>query len=79
MKQYLQGKISRAEYYENSEKMYGDLLEIYYSKFNEIFMNRVPDACLYYIDEPGLNEATKEQLFRKEILEAYNILIISLE
>ena len=78
MEQYLDGKINRVEYYEYSEEMYsmyGDLLKIYYSTFNEVFINRVPDACLCYIDEPGLDEVSKEQLFRKEILETYNILI----
>ncbi len=78
MEEYLQGMISRLEYYEYSEELYsryGDFLKSCYSSFNKLFMERIPDACLYYIDEPGLNEVTKEELFRKEILETYNLLI----
>lgn len=38
-------------------------------------MEVVPDACLYYIDEPGLDYFMKEELFRKEINEVYDKLI----
>ena len=77
MEDYLQGKIGRLEYYESSEKLYskhGDLLKRYCSDFNELFMERIFDECLYYSDEPGLSEAAKEQLFREDILETYNLL-----
>jgi len=37
-------------------------------------MKAVPDACLYYIDEPGLDDRNKRELFRNEISSLYKIL-----
>ncbi|WP_294156198.1 hypothetical protein [uncultured Clostridium sp.] len=39
-------------------------------------MERMFDECLYYNDEPGLSESAKEQLFKEEVLQTYNLLII---
>lgn len=47
----------------------------YYPNFNEKFIKVVPDACLYYIDEPGLDDNIKRDLFRNEISSLYKILI----
>lgn len=52
--------------------MHGNLLERYYPCFIKLFIEVVPNACLYYIDEPGIDEFTKEELFRKEINELYS-------
>ena len=78
MMEYLGEEINSEEYYELSERcysMYGDLLKRYYPCFNKLFIEVVPNACLYYIDEPGIDEFTKEELFRKEISAAYSELI----
>ncbi|EHN13457.1 hypothetical protein [Clostridium sporogenes] len=52
-----------------------DLLKKYYANFNEKFMEAVPDACLYYIDEPGLEDSIKRELSRNEIISLYKVLI----
>ncbi|BDR67721.1 Uncharacterised protein [Clostridium tetani] len=78
MKEFLDNKITQEEYYELMEKCYsehGDLLKKCYANFNEKFMEVVPDACLYYIDEPGLEDSIKRALFRNEIISLYKILI----
>lgn len=36
-------------------------------------MEVVPDACLYYIDESGLDDYNKRALFRNEISSLYKI------
>lgn len=75
---YLEKKIDKEEYYGLSEmcySMYGDLLEKYYPSFNTIFIETIPDLCMYYIDEPGLDASMKDRLFRKGINEVYNKLI----
>jgi hypothetical protein len=77
MKDFLNYIITQDEYYELSERCYaeyGNLLEKYYSNFNEKFMEVVPDACLYYIDEPGLDDHNKRELFRNEISSLYKVL-----
>lgn len=75
---YLENEISKEEYYDLSERcysIYGNLLQMYYSEFNDIFLEVVPDVCLYYIDEPGLGDFMKDELFRKNINEVYDKLI----
>ncbi|WP_373897768.1 hypothetical protein ACER0A_011020 [Haloimpatiens sp. FM7315] len=55
MKDFFDYTITHEEYYELSKRCYseqGDLLKKYYPNFNEKLMEIVPDACLYYIDEP---------------------------
>ncbi|WP_346914195.1 hypothetical protein [Clostridium sp.] len=74
MKEYLDNNMSSDEYYTLSEKYYtkyGEYLKFCYPIFDQIFLSIVPDACLYYIDEPGLNFDEKTSLFRKEIGNAY--------
>lgn len=48
-----------------------NLLEKYYPNFNEKFMEVVPGACLYYIDESRLDDHNKRELFRNEISSFY--------
>lgn len=74
MKEYLDNNMTLDEYYIFSEKYYtkfGEYLKFYYPIFDQIFLSIVPDACLYYIDEPGLSFDEKAKLFRKEIEKAY--------
>lgn len=78
IKDFLENKITKEEYYDLSERcysMYGNLLQTYYPYFNKVFIGIVPNACLYYIDEPELDDFMKEELFRKEINEVYDKLI----
>ncbi|MEG0671724.1 hypothetical protein [Clostridium sp.] len=76
IKDFLDYEITQEEYYELSQICYsehGDLLKTYYPDFNENFMKVVPDACLYYIDEPGLDDNKKRELFRNLICSLYII------
>lgn len=78
MKDFLNYAITQDEYHELSESCYsgyGDLLKKYYPDFNEKFMGVVPDACLYYIDEPGIDDNINRELFRNEISSLYKILV----
>lgn len=70
-------KITHDEYYELSERCYseyGDLLKKCYPDFNQKFMEVVPEACLYYIDEPELDDNSRE-IFRNIINNLYKTLI----
>ncbi|MBS5955073.1 MAG: hypothetical protein KIB53_14795 [Paraclostridium bifermentans] len=77
MKDFLNYIITQDEHYELSERGYAEhvnLLEKYYPSFNEKFMEVVPDACLYYIDESGLDDHNKRAIFRNEISSLYKVL-----
>ena len=72
IRRYLKGEITKEEYY--------DIAEPFYSKYanccnDEIFKNKffdtVADACIIYIDEPGLTPEIKEKEFYKELNYAY--------
>lgn len=39
--------------------------------FYNVFTDIVPDACLYYVDEPGLTEEQRETLFYEQMDNAY--------
>ena len=41
------------------------------SRKKKCFMDKVPDACLLYIDEPGLTPEIKESRFHEALQEAY--------
>lgn len=43
-------------------------------EFHKFFSEKVIDACLYYIDEPGLSAEEREMKFRESMEEAYSIL-----
>jgi len=78
MKDFLDYGITQEEYYELSERCYsdhGDLLKKYFPNFNKKFMEVVPDACLYYKDEPGSDDNNKRELFGDEISSLYKALI----
>lgn len=72
IKDYLDGKISKEEYYEIAEPFYSGNAH-YYSNplFHECFLATVPDACLFYIEEPGLCPEEREKLFYEAMNEAY--------
>ena len=75
IKDYLDGKITKEEYYELAERFYSEYADTYQNPlFHEYFMNIVADACLYYIDEPGLTLEIREKMFHKSLNEAYIIL-----
>lgn len=75
MKFFLDGKISRKDYGAISEECiseYGAVIQN--TEFYKIFMETVPDLCLFYIDEPG-DERQKEEEFREGMKEVYDQLM----
>lgn len=70
MKKYLNKEISAYEFYGLSESFfteYGEDLAEKYKEFENIYMENVPDICLFYLDE-----SKDEKLFYKNIKEVYD-------
>lgn len=75
IKDYLDGKITKEEYYELAEPFYSKYAASYQNPlFHKYFVNMVADACLIYIDEPGQTPEIREKMFYKSLSEAYLIL-----
>lgn len=75
MKEYLDGEITKEEYYALAESYYSDHTEECDDQvFKKFFLETVADACTCYIDEPGLEPELKEREFRKVLEKAYNFL-----
>ena len=75
IKDYLDGKITKEEYYEIAEPFYSKYADTYQNPlFHEYFINTVADAFLCYIDEPGLTPEIREKIFHNSLSEAYVIL-----
>lgn len=73
---YLNSEITKEEYADIAESFFTRHAElIVNSRFYRVFIDSVPDACLYYIDEPGLIEEKKEKLFREQLTSTYLELI----
>ncbi len=75
IKDYLDGMVTKEVFYDFIEPFYtkysaGDDNSLFHKHFVELVM----DACLYYIDEPGLSVEEKETQFRKSLEEAYIVL-----
>ena len=76
IKEYLDGKITKEEYYAKAEPFY-----IKYAHncnktlFLEYFLATIPDACLFYIDEPNFTSESNDEMFYKMLSEVYIILI----
>jgi hypothetical protein len=69
---YLNNEISKEEYADVAETLYtchAELIED--TMFYNVFTDIVPDACLIYVDEPGLTEELKEILFHEQLANAY--------
>lgn len=76
MQAYLTGKITKEEYYDISELFYTEYANSYSnSRFHQVFLDTVADACLIYIDEPGLTPYKKEELFYETVKDAYAQLV----
>jgi hypothetical protein len=74
IKQYLNNEITRKTFGYVAEEYYNEnahLIED--TEFYKIYNQIVPDACLFYIDEPGY-EDDKEKCFRREMEEVYSLL-----
>jgi len=72
MKDYLDGRITKEEYYDQAEPFYTEYANTYENPlFHKCFMDTVPEACLFYIDEPGLTSEIKESKFHEALQEAY--------
>ena len=66
MKDYLDGRITKEEYYDQAEPFYTEYANTYENPlFHKCFMDTVPEACLFYIDEPGLTSEIKESKFHE--------------
>lgn len=72
IKAYLDGKITKEEYYAISEPYYTAHADDYENApFHECYLSTVADACLLHIEEPGSTPERKEAMFRAEMSEAY--------
>lgn len=72
IKEYLDGRITKEEYYEMAESFYSEYAKTYENPgFHKYFLDTVADACTIYIDEPGVMPRQKEELFRRSLKEAY--------
>jgi len=72
IKEYLDGNITKEDYYEMSEEFYSKYANTYQNPlFHECFIHTVADACLLYIDEPGLAPEVREKMFHQSLSEAY--------
>lgn len=72
IKDYLDGKISKEEYYDIAENYYtANANRDFNFEFQKCFIENVANACLYYIDEPGLTDAEKEKYFYEAMSKAY--------
>ena len=73
---YLNHSITKEQFYDISEKFYTDYAEfIKGTEFDKVYFSLIPDACLFYIDEPGLNDTDKDTSFKIIIEDAYRQLI----
>jgi hypothetical protein len=69
---YLNHEISKEEYADVAEPFFTCHAELIKNiMFYNVFTDIVPDACLYYVDEPGLTEEQKEILFHEQLANAY--------
>jgi len=77
---YLNGTITKEHYYGIAEKYFSDYGSIISNtKFRDTFLQIIPDACLFYLDEPGMSEVEKEQKFHKELTTVYSKLVQLIE
>ena len=76
MRDYLNHTITKEQFYHLSECFYTDHAKyIKGTEFDKIYFSLIPDACLFYIDEPWSNDTDSETSFKKTIEDAYRQLI----
>ncbi|MBQ3125187.1 MAG: hypothetical protein IJC09_07205 [Clostridia bacterium] len=74
IEQCLHNKIEKSEFAYLAEQYYSEnACFIEHTDFFEIYKEIIPDACLFYVDEPG-TESEKEKHFYAELREAYELL-----
>lgn len=72
IRRYLKGEITKEEYYDIAEPFYSKYANYCNDEiFKRKFLDTVVDACIYYIDEPGLTPEIKEKEFYKELNYVY--------
>lgn len=72
IRRYINGEITKEEYYNISEPFYSENANCCNDEiFKNKFLDTVADACIIYIDEPGLTPEIKEKEFYKVLNEAY--------
>ncbi len=68
IRRYLKGEITKEEYYDIAEPFYSKYANCCNDEiFKRKFLDTVADACIIYIDEPGLIPEIKEKEFYKEL------------
>ena len=76
LKSYLDGEISKEEYYNISEQYYTKYANLCDNDvFKKCYLDNIPDACLFYIDEPGLTPEENEKQFFKAMKSTYELLL----
>ena len=69
---YLEGHISKEDYCEIAESFYSKYAKhCINSLFCKYFLDTVADACLIYIEEPGLSPKEREERFYDVMSKAY--------
>lgn len=72
IRSYLDGSITKEEFYNTCEPYYTKHAVSYHNQsFHDYFIDIVADACLVYIDEPGLSPDENERLFHETLKAAY--------
>lgn len=72
IRRYLNNELTKEQYADIAEPYYTEYAEyIEDSEFYRVFASIIPDACIIYIEEPGLEEGEKNRQFRKELERAY--------
>lgn len=69
---YLNNEIKKEEYADIAEPYFTEYVKhIENSEFYRVYSSIISDACIIYIEEPGLTEEEKEKQFRKQLERAY--------
>lgn len=72
IKEYLDGKITKEEYYAMAEPFFTQYAyNCNNTLFLEYFLAAIPDACLFYIEEPNCKSESNDELFYQTLSEAY--------
>ena len=76
IRSYLEGEISKEEYYNIAEQYYNKYVDSCDNiAFKKCFLDNISDACLLYIDEPGLTSEEREKQFFEVLKSTYELLL----
>jgi len=72
IRRYLNNELTKEQYADIAEPYFTEYAKhIEDSEFYRVFESIIPDACIFYIEEPGLEEQEKEKQFKKQLERAY--------